>query len=144
MHKVGSIQIGKIWFVSQSGTNTSFFVEHSADLHLIVMFGGSISLKTAGGSTLLQPQEAALLPTGFRRSSGRHSLVSLTLPPAAVEATMAAMTGEREPPRIQRSFEQPCLASGPMAELFHSFLLSLDAVLPLGDNVLGKLVTDDV
>lgn len=144
IHEVGYIDVGKIGVISQSGTDTEFIVEHTPNLHLVVVYGGSIALETAGGSTLLRKNEVALLPPGFRRSSGRHSLVSITLPPAAVEKAAVAIAGGAGTTLIQEGFELKCLRDGPMEGLIQSLLVSLDAVLPLGPDLVGNLVWDDV
>jgi AraC-like DNA-binding protein len=144
LHEVGYIPIGEVGLISQRGTETAFHVEHTPDLHLVVVYGGSLTLETAGGSTLLQTKEAALLPPGFRRSSGRHSLVSITLPPAGVERVAAAIAGQAGAVRIQEGFGLQLLQDEPIQGVIRSLLATLDAVLPLGQNLTDKLLFDDV
>jgi AraC-like DNA-binding protein len=144
LHEVGSVDIGKVGVLSQTGSDTAFHVEHTPDLHLVVMYGGSLVVKTAGGTIQLRKNEAALLPPGYRQSSGRHSLVAITLPPAGVEGAAAAITGRAGTLRIQEGFELRSLKGGPMAGLVQSLLSSLDAVLPLGETLVGQLMGDDV
>ena len=144
LHEVGNVDIGKVGVLSQTGSDTAFYVEHTSDLHLVVMYGGSLVVKTAGGTVQLRKNEAALLPPGYRQSSGRHSLVAITLPPAAVEGAAAAISGRAGTLRIQEGFELRSLKGGPMAGLLQSLLSSLDAVLPLGEGLVGQLMSDDV
>lgn len=144
LHEVGYMPIGEVGLISQRGTETAFHVEHTPDLHLVVVYGGSLTLETAGGSTLLQTNEAALLPPGFRRSSGRHSLVSITLPPAGVERVAAAIAGQAGAVRIQEGFGLQVLKDEPIQGVIRSLLATLDAVLPLGQNLTDKLLFDDV
>ncbi len=144
LHEVGSVDIGKVGVLSQTGSDTAFHVEHTPNLHLVVVYGGSLVVKTAGGTIQLRKNEAALLPPGYRQSSGRHSLVAITLPPAGVEGAAAAITGRAGTLRIQEGFELRSLKGGPMAGLVQSLLSSLDAVLPLGETLVGQLMGDDV
>jgi AraC-like DNA-binding protein len=144
LHEVGYIDVGKVGLISQRGSETAFHVEHTPDFHLVVVYGGSLALETAGGSTLLRTNEAALLPPGFRRSSGRHSLVSITLPTAAVEGAAAAIAGRAGGLRIQEGLKLRCQREGPILEVIRSLLATLDAVLPLGDNLTNNLLFDDV
>ena len=144
LHEVGEIDIGKVGVLSQTGTDTAFHVEHTPNLHLVVVFGGSLVVNTAGGSIRLRKQEVALLPPGYRKSEGRHSLVAITLPPAAVEEAAAAITGRAGSLRIAEGFPLKSLKGGPMAGLVPSLLSSLDAALPLGESLVGQLMGDDV
>ncbi|MFM7171243.1 MAG: helix-turn-helix transcriptional regulator [Cyanobium sp.] len=93
---------------------------------------------------MLREREVALFPPGFLRSSGAHSLVSISLPPAAVDRAAAAIAGRMDALRIQEGFELRSLKGSPMAGVFQSLVASLDALLPLGEGLVGQLVTDDV
>jgi AraC-like DNA-binding protein len=143
-HEVGYIDVGKVGLISQRGTETAFYVEHTPHLHLVVVYGGSLLLETAGGSTQLRMNEAALLPPGFRRSSGRHSVVSITLPTAAVEGAAAAIAGRAGALRIQEGFALQSLRNGPVQGVIRSLLATLDAVLPMGNTLVDQLLGDDV
>lgn len=144
LHEVGDLDIGKVGVLSQTGTDTAFHVEHTPNLHLVVVYGGSLVVNTAGGSIRLRKKEVALLPPGYRQSEGRHSLVAITLPPAAVEEAAAAITGMAGSLRIAEGFPLKSLKGGPMAGLVPSLLSSLDAALPLGESLVGQLMGDDV
>jgi AraC-like DNA-binding protein len=144
LHEVGYVDIGRIGVISQSGTDTAIHVEHTPNFHLVVVYGGSIALETAGGSTVLRKNEAALLPPGFRRSSGRHSLVAITLPPSGVAEAAASIAGSASRTPIHEAWELKLLKEGPMEGVIQSLLASLNAVLPLGADLVGNLMWDDV
>lgn len=144
LQEVGFFKLGRLGLLSQSGTPLALEVDYSPFLHLVMVYGGSISMHSVGGSIALREREAALFPQGFLRSSGAHSLVSISLPPGAVERAAAAIAGRTDALRIQKGFELRSLKASPMAGVFQSLVASLDALLPLGEALVGKLVTDDV
>ena len=144
LHEVGFVDVGKIGVMSQSGTDTAIHVEHTPNFHLVVVYGGSIALETACGSTVLRKNEAALLPPGFRRSSGRHSLAAITLPPSRVAEAAASIAGSASRTPILEGLEIKELKGGPMEGVIQSLLASLNAVLPLGADLIGNLMWDDV
>ena len=133
LHEVGNVDIGKVGVLSQTGSDTAFYVEHTSDLHLVVMYGGSLVVKTAGGTVQLRKNEAALLPPGYRQSSGRHSLVAITLPPAAVEGAAAAISGRagEEPTDLLRYRERQGRKT--FDELIDFIRANLDQPLRLSD-----------
>lgn len=94
LHQVGVVDIGPAVVASHSGTDTDFFVEDTPNLHLVGLFHGHISIQTAGGTITVDPNGAALLPPGLRRSNGCHSLACITLVPKEVTAAAAAMAGQ--------------------------------------------------
>lgn len=105
LHQVGYLDIGGAVVVSQSGSATDFLVEHTPNLHLLAVFQGHIALETTGGATQLASNGAALMPAGLRRTSGAHSLASITLEPARLAAAAAAISGR--PWRAHKALPNP-------------------------------------
>ncbi|MFM7466125.1 MAG: hypothetical protein ACKO28_11775 [Cyanobium sp.] len=147
LHEVGYINIGKVGVISQRGTEMAFHVEHTPHLHLLAVFGGQITLDTAGGTLNLARQGAALLPTGHRHTQGAHSLASISLAPAQVALAAAAMAG-RPPGKAFSPREQfPVLTLPPASaqgQAIHGLLRTIDACTAIGPAVATHLGLDDV
>jgi len=147
-HQVGVVDIGPAVLTSHSGTDTDFLVEHTPNLHLVALFHGHISIQTAGGAITLDPNGAALLPPGLRRSNGSHSLASITLLPKEVSAAATAMAGQGWV--LPKGFPKPeefqplSLPAGPQAGMIHQLLHTINASIPLHPAAANHLGLDDV
>lgn len=148
-HEVGYLDIGGVVLVSQNGSATDFLVEHTPHLHLLAVFGGQITLDTAGGAVNLASQGAALLPTGHRHTRGAHSLASISLGSAQVALAAAAMAGQGR--NIGKTFaprdQFPLLTMLPgsaQGQAIHSLLRTIDACRATGPAVASHLGLDDV
>jgi hypothetical protein len=71
-------------------------------------------------------------------------VVSITLPTAAVEGAGEAIAGRAGALRIQEGFALQSLTNGPVQGVIRSLLATLDAVLPMGNTLVDKLLGDDV
>ncbi|MEB3172033.1 MAG: AraC family transcriptional regulator [Synechococcaceae cyanobacterium] len=112
-HAVGHLQINTTLLISHAGTAADFLVEHNPNLHLVLCWQGGLQLRSDGGEARIGGGSVLLLPTGMRHSQGSHSLVSITITPQQVAATVAAMAGiPGVPASLGRS-----LAHGPMLRL---------------------------
>ncbi len=148
-HQIGSVPINAIRLASDAGTALEFLVEDTPNMHLLACFHGRLHLQTAAGEVSLGPNGCALLPSGFRRGNGHHSVASLTVRPPAVAAAAAAMAGLPAgltlPVRDREVF--PPLALGPdrpTASAIHGLLRHMDACLAVGPRVPVLLGLDDV
>ncbi|MEB3324686.1 MAG: hypothetical protein VKM17_05055, partial [Cyanobacteriota bacterium] len=147
LHHVGSVDVGEAVVLSHSGTHTEFVVEHTPNLHLMALFHGHIAIQTAGGALTLDPNGAALLPPGLRRSNGKHSLASITRLPQEVSAAAAAMAGggfglPKGFPKLDGS-PPLSLSSGPQAQMVHHLLRTINASLALHPAAANHLALDD-
>jgi AraC-like DNA-binding protein len=147
VHHVGCVDVGAAVVTSHSGTHTDFVVEHTPNLHLVALFHGHIAIQTAGGAITLDPNGAALLPPGLRRSNGKHSLAAVTLLPKEVSAAAAAMAGggwglPKAFPKLEGS-SPLSLPSGPQAQMVHHLLHTINASLTLHPEAANHLALDD-
>jgi AraC-like DNA-binding protein len=147
LHEVGYVDIGGVVLLSQSGSATDFLVEHTPHLHLLAVFGGQITLDTAGGTLNLARQGAALLPSGHRHTQGAHSLASISLAPAQVALAAAAMAGRPTDKAFSPREQFPVLTlppNTPQGQAIHSLLRTIDACTAIGPAVATHLALEDV
>jgi AraC-like DNA-binding protein len=149
LHRVGSIDVNGTPITSHTGTAADFFVEDTAEMHLVACFHGSVQIQTPKGLVALGPNDCALLPTGQRRSNGHHSLGIIPLKPTAVTAAAAAMAGLPEGlplPACARELVQPLTldGNGQAARAMHSLMAHIDACMAAGPQVASLLGLDDV
>lgn len=148
-HQIGVLALNAITLVSDAGTALEFLVEDTPSLHLLACFHGRLHLETAAGEVTLGPNSCALLPSGFRRGNGHHSLASLAIRPEEVAAAAAAMAGLPAgvalPVRDREIFAPLALApEHPSTLVLHRLLRHIDACMAVGPKLATLLGLDDV
>ena len=144
LHQVGILPLGSEVIISQCGTPTEFVVENTAKFHLVVCFHGSIALQTAGGEITLAAKDVGLLPTGWRRSQGSHSLAWFTIDPAAVARAEKAMTGRSPRSGVDSGLFAPITLAKAQADMVRSLLATIEMCYLLGPFMASHLALDDL
>ncbi|MGA1303776.1 MAG: helix-turn-helix transcriptional regulator [Cyanobium sp.] len=148
VNRVGQLKIGQSLLISEAGTPAEIVMENTPIFHLLVMVKGSLSLSTPTGELSLGEGDVALLPPGPRKAQTSHySLATIALRPQALAVAAATMAGTpRNGAKPSDSLEHLPLsvAPGPLAQLIHRMLRTIDAALALGRSVAAHLALDDV
>ena len=140
---IAHLRIGEVLLTSFASSDISFLTEHVDNLHLVDCAHGRRRVVTPVGAVECRGVGALLLPPGQRRASGSHSAAVFTLPPAAIRAAAAAMTGcsvaDGLPSLAPRAIEP-----GPIAAVLHQLLGWIDQCLACDPALPERLGADDV